>query len=122
MRKTARGFKIKKGNQNSTKGEHLMNTITKSKSMRGSRRFLLSVLCAGVIAGFLGGCAESPYVTAYDTGYYYPTAYYAPDYGYPYSYYYGPTYSGTIVRSGVRYDDAYGPRYYGSTVYGDDGY
>jgi hypothetical protein len=113
---------MKKGKSGFNEREHLMKTITKSKSMRRSRGFLLSVLCAGVIAAFLGGCAEAPYVTAYDSGYYYPTAYYAPDYGYPYSYYYGPTYSGTIVRSGVRYDDAYGPRYYGSTVYGDDGY
>jgi hypothetical protein len=86
-----------------------MKTTTKSKSMRRSRAFLLSVLCAGVVATFLGGCAEGPYVTAYDTGYYYPTAYYAPDYDYygnPYSYYYGPTYSRTMVR--------YSPRYYSS--------
>jgi hypothetical protein len=99
-----------------------MKTITKSKSMRRSRAFLLSVLCAGVVAIFMSGCAESPYVTAYDTGYYYPTAYYAPDYdsyGYPYSYYYGPTYERTTVRSGARYNDAYGPRYYGSRVCGD---
>jgi hypothetical protein len=39
-------------------------------------------------------------------------------YGYPYSYY-GPTYDRTIVRSGARYNDAYGAHYYGSTVYGD---
>ena len=38
---------------------------------------------------------------------------------YPYSYY-APTYDGTVVRSGVRYNDAYGPRYYRTrTVYGD---
>jgi hypothetical protein len=95
-----------------------MKTITKSKSMRRSRAFLLSVLCAGVVATFMVGCAEGPYVTAYDGGYYYPTTYYAP--GYPYSYYeYGPTYERTTVRSGTRYNDAYGPRYYGSTIYGD---
>ena len=48
-----------------------MKTTTKSK-----RRIpvLLSILCAGLVAIFLGGCAESPYV-AYDTGYY-PTGYY----------------------------------------------
>ena len=47
-----------------------MKTTTKSK-----RRIpvLLSILCAGLVATFLGGCAESPYV-AYGTGYY-PTAY-----------------------------------------------
>ena len=51
------------------KGEHLMKTITKSKSKRRRRALLLSVLCAGVIATFIGGCAEGPYVTAYDGGY-----------------------------------------------------
>jgi len=92
-------------------------------TMKSKRRtpVLLSILCAGLVATFLGGCAEGPYV-AYDTGYY-PTAYYTTrtyDYdGYPYSYYYGPAYDTTVVRSGVRYNDAYGPRYYGSTVYGD---
>ena len=35
------------------------------------------------------------------------------------SYYYGPTYERTIVRSGTRYNDAYGARYYGSRTYGD---
>jgi hypothetical protein len=86
--------------------------------MKSKRALLLSILCAGVVTAFLGGCAEGPYVTSYDTGYY-PTAYYTPYYSYPSSYYYGPTYDGTIVRSGVRYDDAYGPRYYTRTVYGD---
>ncbi len=103
------------------KGEHLMKTITKSKSKRHSRAFLPSIVCVGAVAAFLGGCAESPYVTEYDTGYY-PTAYYTLGYSYgsPYSYYeYGPTYKRTTVRSGTRYNDAYGPRYYGSTIYGD---
>jgi hypothetical protein len=103
---------------------------TTMKSKRRARAFLRSVFCAGVVATFLGGCAEGPYATAYDGGYYYPTAYYTPntyeyytpntyEYGYPSSYYYSPPYDTTIVRSGVRYNDAYGPRYYGSTVYGD---
>jgi hypothetical protein len=73
-----------------------MKTTTKSKR----RTLLLSMICAGVVATFLGGCAEGPYVSAYDTGYY-PTAYYTRTYYYPYSYYYGPT---------VRY------YYYGPTV------
>jgi len=60
-----------------------MKNTTKSKC----RTLLLSMICAGVVATFLGGCAEGPYV-AYDTGYY-PTAYYTRTY-YPYSYYYGP--------------------------------
>ena len=84
-----------------------MKTTTKSK-----RRVpvLLSILCAGLVTAFLGGCAEGPYVTAYGTGYY-PAGYYTRySYydAYPYSYY-GP----------VRYYDAYGPRYYTRTVYGD---
>ena len=86
--------------------------------MKSKRRSaaLLSILCAGLVATFLGGWAEGPYVTAYDGGYY--LAGYYTGYGYPYSYY-GP-YDGTVVRSGVIYNDAYGPRYYRTrTVYGD---
>jgi hypothetical protein len=93
---------MEKGNENLMKGDHLMKTI--KRSTRRSRTFLLSIVCAGAIATLLGGCAEGPYVTAYDTGYYYPTTYYTPDYyDYPYSYY-GPTYRRTVVH--------YGPRYY----------
>jgi hypothetical protein len=84
------------------KGEHLMKTITKSKSTRRSRTFLPSIVRAAAVATLLGACAESPYVTEYGTGYY-PTGYYTSGYydyyGNPYSYYgYGPTY--------------FGPRYY----------
>ena len=91
-----------------------MKTTTKSK-----RRIpvLLSILCAGLVTAFLGGCAESPYMTAYDGGYY-PAYRYSYYNAYPYSYY-GP-YDTTVVRSGVRYNDAYDPRYYQTrTVYGD---
>jgi hypothetical protein len=94
-----------------------MNTRKQSKRRSAA---LLSILCAGLVAMFLGGCAEGPYVTAYDGGYY-PAGYYT-GYSYynPYGYsYYGPAYDTTIVRSGVRYNDAYGPRYYTRTVYGD---
>ena len=92
---------------------------TKPESKCRGRAFLLSILCAGVVAT-LGGCAEGPYVTAYDGGYYYPAGYYTTGYGYGYpSYYYRPVYTRTTVRSGVRFNDAYGPRYYGSTIYGD---
>jgi hypothetical protein len=68
----------------------------KTKTKHRNRGLLLSLLCAGVVATFLGGCAEGPYMTAYDTGYYYPTTYstyYTPSYGYyPYrSYYYYPS-------------------------------
>jgi hypothetical protein len=96
-RETERGSEMeKKGNQNSTKGGNLMKAITKFKSMRRSRTFLLSIVCAGAVTTLLGGCAESPYVTEYGTGYY-PTGYYTPGYhdyyGNPYSYYgYGPPY------------------------------
>jgi len=91
-------------------------------TMKSKRRIpvLLSILCAGLVATFLGGCAESPYV-AYNTGYY-PAGYYnGYSYYNPYPYsYYAPTYDSTVVRSGVRYNDAYGPRYYQTrTVYGD---
>ena len=69
---------------------------------------------------FWADVQRAPYV-AYGPGYY-PTGYYngyTYDYNaYPYSYY-GPTYDRTVVRSGVRYNDAYGPRYYTRTVYGD---
>src|SRR5438552_13964363 len=53
-----------KGNQ-IEKGEILMKTRMKSKRRTS---VLLSILCAGLVATFLGGCAEGPYV-AYDTAY-----------------------------------------------------
>ena len=101
-----RGSTTEKGNSEFKKGKYLMKTTMKSK--RHSRALLLSILCAGVVATFLGGCAEGPYMTAYDSGYYYPATYYTPSYsydyyyGYPHSYYYGPTYTGT------RYYTTYG--------------
>jgi hypothetical protein len=94
-----------KGKLELKKGEDLMKT-----TMKSNRRtpVLLSILCTGLVVTFLGGCAEGPYVAAYDTGYY-PAGYYTPYsydyyYGYPYSYYYyGPTYRRTIVRYGDWY-------------------
>jgi hypothetical protein len=108
----------KRGKSELKKGDDLMKTTMKSKRRSAA---LLSILCAGLVAMFLGGCADTPYV-AYGPGYY-PTGYYTGytyDYNaYPYSYY-GPAYDTTVVRSGVRYNDAYGPRYYRTrTVYGD---
>jgi len=90
-----------------------MKTTMTSKSR--SRALLLSILCAGVIATVLGGCAEGPYMTAYDSGYYYPTTYYTPSssydyyYGYPSSYYYGetPMYQRTYVNYGRGYNSYY---------------
>jgi hypothetical protein len=92
-----------------------MKTTTNSKRRSP---VLLAILCAGLVATFLGGCAESPYV-AYNG--YYPTGYTGYSYYNPYPYsYYSPAYDTTVVRSGVRYNDAYGPRYYQTrTVYGD---
>ena len=87
-----------------------MKTITKHRK----RGLLLSLLCAGVAASFMAGCAEGPYVTSYDSGYYYPSGSYVRDYtgyyqSYPYSAsYYGPRYriiGGTHV---------YEPYYYSS--------
>jgi len=91
-----------------------MKTTIKSKVR--SRALLLSILCAGVITTFLGGCAEGPYMTAYDNGYYYPTTYYTPnsyDYysGYPSSYYYG--YGPASTRTYVNYGPGYSTYYYG---------
>jgi hypothetical protein len=99
----------RRGNSEFKKGVNLMNTTMKSK--RHSPALLLSILCAGVVATFLGGCAEGPYMTAYDTGYTYPTTYYTPYssgyyYGYPASYYYGdtPMYQRTYVNYGRSYN------------------
>src|SRR5205809_6960621 len=99
----------------STKGgRDLMKTIKKCGSKHRRRGLMLSLLCAGVVATFMTGCAEAPYVTAYDSGYYYPSGSYVRDYtgyyqSYPYSdSYYGPRYriiGGTHV---------YEPYYYSS--------
>lgn len=104
----------KKGNSGFKRGEYLMKTTMKSK--RHNRALLLSILCAGVITAFLGGCAEGPYMTAYDSGYYYPTTYYTPYsygyyYGYPSSYYYG--YGPATRRTYVSYGLGYSSYYYG---------
>jgi Carboxypeptidase regulatory-like domain len=45
-----------------------MKRITKCKSKHGERRLVLSLMCAGVVATFMAGCAEAPYVTAHDSG------------------------------------------------------
>ena len=92
-----------------------MKTTMKSKSR--SQALLLSILSAGVITTVLGGCAEGPYMTAYDSGYYYPTTYYTPSssydyyYGYPSSYYYGET--PMYQRTYVNYGRGYSSYYYG---------
>jgi len=64
----------------------------KTKIKHPKRGLLLSLLCAGVVATFMSGCAEAPPVTAYDSAYYYPTGNPVRDYwgyyqSYPYSRY-----------------------------------
>jgi hypothetical protein len=92
-----------------------MKTVTKYKYRK--RGLLLSLLYAGVVATFMGGCAEVPYVTAYDSGYYYPTGYYWRDYaGYTQSYPYSDSYHGRRYRiiDGMH---VYEPYYYGGYGY-----
>jgi hypothetical protein len=87
-----------------------MKTISKQRK----RGFLLGLLCAVVAASFMAGCAEAPYLAAYDSGYYYPTGNYWRDYdGYyqPYPY--------QDVANGPRYRiidgmHVYEPYYYAS--------
>jgi len=70
---------------------------TKTKYLK--RGLLLSLFCPGVLAIFLSGCAEAPYVTAYDTGYYYPTGNPVRDYsGYSQSYPFSDTPDGPRYR------------------------
>jgi Carboxypeptidase regulatory-like domain len=45
-----------------------MKRITKCKSKHGERGLVLSLMCAGVVATSMAGCAEAPYVTAHDSG------------------------------------------------------
>jgi hypothetical protein len=99
------------------KGHHLMKTtidMSKYEARHRKRGLLLSLLCAGVVATFLAGCANTGYVTAYDEGYYYPTGNSVRDYwGYYQSYPYSDTYNGPRYRiiDGMH---VYEPYYYGS--------
>ena len=92
-----------------------MKRITKCESKRCWRGALLSLLCAGVVAVFITGCAEAPPVTAYDSGYYYPTGSYWRDYdGYYQAYPFSENPNGPRYRiiDGQR---VYEPYYYGGT-------
>jgi hypothetical protein len=78
--------------QNLMNRRFLMTTTTKTS--RHATATLLSLLCAGLFALSLGGCAEAYYIDAYytpDDGY---KTYYGPDYYpyYPYYSYYGGAY------------------------------
>src|SRR5436189_6306101 len=99
----------------STKGgSDLMKTIKKCGSKLRMRGLLLSLLWAGVVATFMTGCAEAPYVTAYDSGYYYPSGSYVRDYtGYYQSYPYSDSYNGPRYRI-IAGQHVYEPYYYGN--------
>src|SRR5437660_9191714 len=69
--------------------------LMKTKIKHPKRGLLLSLLCAGVVATFMSGCAEAPHVTAYDSECYYPTANHVRDYWADYHWYpYSDTYNG----------------------------
>jgi hypothetical protein len=97
---------------------NVMKRITKCESKHCTRRLVLSLLCAGVAATFIAGCAEAPYMTtAYDQGYYYPSGSYWRDYdGYYQAYPFSETPSGPRYRivDGMR---VYEPYYYGASSY-----
>jgi hypothetical protein len=50
-----------------------MKRIAKRERKHRRPAMLLSLLCVGVVAMLITGCAEAPYVTTHDTPYYYPT-------------------------------------------------
>jgi hypothetical protein len=86
----------------------------KTTTNHRNRGFLLGLLCVGLAASFIAGCAEAPPVTAYDSGYYYPTGSYWRDYD---GYY--QSYPFQDAPNGPRYrivDDmhVYEPYYYGA--------
>jgi len=91
----------------------LMKRITKCESKHRRRAALLSLLCAGVVASFVTGCAEAPYVTAHDTGYYYPSGNYWRDYD---GYY--QAYPFSVTPNGPRYRIIDGQRVYEPYYYG----
>ena len=105
----------------------MKTSVTGITKTSGAVSSVFPLLCAALLALSLSGCADTYSYSApearyntYHAPYYYPTTYYTPSYDYysPYSYYeYGPRYSRTVVRSGVRYYDSDGPRYYGGYWY-----
>ena len=50
-----------------------MKTITECESKHRKAGLLFALVCAGVIATFVAGCAEAPTATARDSGYHYST-------------------------------------------------
>ena len=91
-----------------------MKTTTKCESKHRKRGLLLSFLWVGVVVAFIAGCAEAPYVTAYDSGYYYPSGNYWRDYD---GYYQASPFSDTANAPRYRIIDGqrvYEPYYYGA--------
>ena len=87
--------------------------MSKYEARHRKRGLLLSLLCAGVVAAFLGGCADTGHVTAYDSSYYYPTGSYVRDYaGYTQSYPYSDSSNGPRYRI-IAGQHVYEPYYYG---------
>src|SRR5215471_8643750 len=50
-----------------------MKTITECVSKHRKAGLLFALVCAGVIATFVAGCAEAPTATARESGYHYST-------------------------------------------------
>ena len=93
-----------------------MKRITKRERKHRRRGLLLSLVCAGVVATFIAGCAEAPYVTTHDTGYYYPTGDSVRDYwGYYQAYPYQDAPNGPRYRI-IAYQHVYEPYYYGNVT------
>ncbi len=91
-----------------------MKTTTKCESKHRKRGLLLSLLWVGVVAAFMTGCAEAPYVTAYDSAYYYPTGNSVRDYwGYYQAYPYQDVPNGPRYRI-IAGQHVYEPYYYGT--------
>ena len=91
-----------------------MKTTTKCESKHRKRGLLLSLLWVGVVATFIAGCAEAPYVTAYDSAYYYPTGNSVRDYwGYYQAYPYQDLPNGPRYRI-IAGQHVYEPYYYGT--------
>src|SRR5947207_4947503 len=79
-----------------------MKRTTKSESKRYGQDALLSLLCAGVLAVFITGCAEAPPVTAYEQGYYFPSGNYWRDYdGYYQAYPFSETRAARVTASSM---------------------
>lgn len=94
-----------------------MKRTTKYESKRYGQGALLPVLCAGVLAVFITGCAEAPPVTAYEQRYYFPSGNYWRDYdGYYQAYPFSENPSGPRYRI-VDGMHVYEPYYYGAYSY-----